>query len=96
MRQKHQLTQAELAEWRNLSQDNGEEDRAMDAWVFWNRVCLARNLDSGSLLAGPTPEKFSALPSTHDLDWCYPTALRCTRPPPPFEAPVPIREASDA
>ena len=92
MRQKHQLTAAELDEWRSLPQDNSEEDRSTDAWVFWNKVCRARNLDSGSLLAGLTPDKFSGLPSTHDLDWCHPMALKCKRPPPEFEASVPIRE----
>ena len=92
MRQKHQLTDTELVEWRALPQDNGEEDRAKDAWVFWNRVALSRNLDSGTLLAGPTPDKFSGLPSTHDLHWCYPMALKCKRPPPEFEAVIPIRE----
>lgn len=96
MRQRHQLTEPEIAEWRNLPQDNGEEDRAKDAWVFWNRVCLRLGLDSGSLLAGTTPERFSALPATHNLDWCYPMALKCTRPPPEFEAAIPIREEADA
>jgi len=92
MRQKHQLTDAELEEWRSLPQDNGEEDRSIDAWVFWNRVCRIRHLDSASLLAGQTPEKFSALPSIHNLSWCYPMALKCKRAPPEFEASIPIRE----
>ena len=94
MRQKHALTAAELAEWAALPTDNGEGDRATDAWVFWNQVALARNLDSATLLAGPTPEKFSALPATHDLHWCYPAALRCRRPPPEFEAPAQTRETA--
>lgn len=95
MRQKHQLTQAELIEWRALPQESTEEDQAKDAWVFWNKVCLARHLDSGSLLAGPTPDRFSALPFAHNLHWCYPMALKCKKPPPEFEAPVPIRETID-
>lgn len=95
MRQKHQLTQAELVEWRALPQDSTEEARATEAWLFWNRVCVARGLDSGSLLAGPTPDKFSGLPSDHDKHWCHPMALTCKRPPPEFE-PVQITETADA
>jgi hypothetical protein len=92
MRQKHQLTVAEFEEWRSLPIDNTDEGRAIDAWVFWNRVCLARDLDSGSLLAGLAPDKFSALPSDHALHWCWPMAFKCTRPPPEFEVPLSIRE----
>lgn len=95
MRQKHQLTDAEMDEWRALPQDNDEEERSKDAWVFWNKVCRDRNLDSASLLAGLTPAKFSGLPTTHNLTWCYPMALKCKRPPPEFEAVIPIRESAD-
>lgn len=92
MRQKHQLTDAEFAEWRALPQDNSEEDRSIDAWVFWNKVSRDRGLDSASLLAGLTPDKFSAIPATHNLNWCYPMHLKCKRPPPEFA----IRETEDA
>ena len=95
MRQKHTLTDSELAEWAALPQDGTEEDRATPAWIFWNRVCRARSLDSASLLAGPTPDRFSALPVGHTLPWCSPMVLACRRPPPEFEAPIPIREHVD-
>lgn len=95
MRQKHTLTADELVEWAALPQDGTEEDRATPAWIFWNLVCQRRDLDSASLLAGRTPEQFTALPAGHTLNWCHPMALKCKRPPPEFEAPIPIREHAD-
>jgi hypothetical protein len=85
MRKKYTLTDDELAEWRALPQESSEQDRALDAWVFWNKVCRGRGLDSASLLAAHVPDTFTALPIGHGKPWCWPQALRCRRLPEEFE-----------
>jgi hypothetical protein len=85
MRKKYRLTTAELDEWRNLPQDSTDQDRALDAWQFWNRVCWARGIDGASMLAGHMPDQFTAMAIGHGRHWCHPQALRCKRPPEDFE-----------
>jgi hypothetical protein len=97
MRQKHNLTTTELSEWRELPQDSDEDNRSQDAWVFWNKVCWARGLDSASLIGWNTvPGQFSALPLGHKLHWCFPTPLKCKRRPVEFEVLVAEGNGGDA
>ena len=85
MRQKHTLTEPELAEWAALPTDGTEEDRATPAWLFWNKVCQARGVDCSTLMASHVPEQFSAMEIGHGKWWCWPQALKCRRPPSDFE-----------
>lgn len=93
MRKKYHLTDAEFKEWQALPQDNDDEARGNDTWIFWNKVCRARALDSASLLSGLVPDQFSALPLGHTLHWCYPMPLRCKKSPPEF---VSVQVSADA
>jgi hypothetical protein len=85
MRKKYQLTPEEFAEWQALPQESSEQDRAMGAWMFWNRVARARGVDSASLLATHVPNTFTALPLGHGKAWCWPQAIKCKRLPEEFE-----------
>lgn len=51
--------------------------------TFWQRVCAARNLDPGTVLAYPGRLP-TALPVGHDKHWCWPTQLKCALPVPEF------------
>ena len=91
MRNKYELTDEELAELKALRDDYTDEERGLDAWGFWFKVCKTRGLDSATAIAGHVRGQFSALPLGHNRHWCYPSPLKCAKAPELFEPMVVVK-----
>jgi hypothetical protein len=73
MRKQFELSAIEKRQFARLRPIQGE---ALD---FWGRVAYVRGLDPATIIS--EAGKFTALPMGHGHHWCYPSKLKCSKPP---------------
>ena len=73
MRQKFELDSRERDQFERLRPIQGE------AIAFWSRVAKRRELDPESVISAGY--NFTALPTGHGKQWCYPIPLKCKKKP---------------
>lgn len=72
--QAYHLTPTEMRDFDRLPPFEGF------AWKFWQRVAYVRDLDYTTIIA--RAPHFTALPLGHGKHWCFPSPLKCKKPPP--------------
>jgi hypothetical protein len=89
MRKEYQLTEDEMFELKKFRGHRWLT--AYSVWQFWQDVADRRGIDYGSILSvsGKEPRSFSALPKGHTNAWCFPSRLKCNKPPSKFDLAVP-------
>jgi hypothetical protein len=78
MRQTFELSVVEKRQFARLKPVQGE------ALAFWGHAAYIRGMDPDTVLSDGG--KFSALPMGHNKWWCYPSKLKCSKPPIYIEA----------
>ena len=75
MRKKFTLSEAEFKQFKVLRHQPYQNI----AINFWAKVANDRGLDPASIIS--SGETFTGLPVGHEKWWCYPVALKCSKPP---------------
>jgi hypothetical protein len=86
-RETYRLTPAERTALDNLWPSSGFATGEGGGFGFWRAVAKRRGLDYSTILGNPYDRsKFTALPLGHGEHWCWPSPLKCAKPPADFSA----------